>query len=447
MSVTIIILGAGRGTRMGGSLPKVLHEVAGCNMLEHVLMAAQSLDSQDIRVVASPELVNHKVAQELQAKYPYTIAIQTERLGTADATRCGIATGPSRERTIVLYGDAPLITGKTLQNMNQAMNENPGAKVLCLGFHSSNPYGYGRLVVAGTDTLLGIVEEREANAEQKAIELCNSGIIMFDSATLPELLSSIGNENTSGEYYLTDTVKIAVRRGIECIYMLTEEDEVLGVNNYAQLAAAEIAMQQRLRNQLLESGVRMLAPDTVFLAADTKIEAGATLHPYVVIGKGVTIDTATEILPFSYVEYSIIGQGCRVGPFARLRGNNNLSQNTHIGNFVEVKNSNIGAGSKAGHLAYIGDADIQEGVNIGANTVFCNYDGFKKHRTTVGKEAFIGSGTCIIAPCDIADAALVAAGSTITKNVGADEMAIARQRQVNLPKKGMAMRKVVKNQK
>ncbi|MBS0235785.1 MAG: bifunctional UDP-N-acetylglucosamine diphosphorylase/glucosamine-1-phosphate N-acetyltransferase GlmU [Proteobacteria bacterium] len=441
MSLSVIILAAGRGTRMGGHLPKVLYEVAGCTMLEHVLTAVQTLESDDIRVIVGPELLNHPLFIELKERYNFTVVLQLERNGTADAVRHGISPGHLHDKTLVVYGDTPMITGQLLKSLLSSMRSDPDAHIMNLGFKANNPYGYGRLIIGEKNALLSIVEEQDANTQQKAIDTCNSGIMLFNSTTLVTLLQAVSNLNAKGEYYLVDTVKLATQQGLPCIYMLCDESEVLGVNTYAQLAEAEMAMQNRIRKKMIDLGVMLYAPDTAFFAADTELEPGVKIHPYVVLGKNVKIAAGSEVYSFSHLEKVVVGNNCSIGPHARIREHVVLESDVRVGNFVELKKSRLGSGTKTSHLCYIGDADLGSGVNVGAGVVCANYDGFTKHKTLIEDGAFIGSNSSLVAPITISSNAVIAAGSTICEDVPPDALAIARNKQTNIEGRGMNHRR------
>jgi bifunctional UDP-N-acetylglucosamine pyrophosphorylase/glucosamine-1-phosphate N-acetyltransferase len=333
---------------------------------------------------------------------------------------------------LILYGDTPFIRAETLEKMAAAR---ANFEVVILGFNAANPGRYGRLVMAG-DTLEKIVEFANATNEECAITLCNSGVIMANSATLQGLVSQIDNDNASGEYYLTDIVEIARQRGLSATSVTCDESETLGINSRAKLAAAEAAFQTRARQQAQQDGVAMQAPDTVFLAHDTVIGRDAIIEPNVYFGPDVTIESGTHIRAFSHLEGCHVSQGAIVGPFARLRPGAELSENVRVGNFVEIKNAQIGNGAKVNHLSYVGDAEIGKTANLGAGTVTCNYDGVMKHKTIIGEGAFIGSSTMLIAPVKIGANAMTASGSVITKDVPDAALALARAPQIN--KAGLA---------
>jgi bifunctional UDP-N-acetylglucosamine pyrophosphorylase/glucosamine-1-phosphate N-acetyltransferase len=432
MALTLIVLAAGQGTRMNSDLPKVLHPLGGVPLVAHALAAGRSLDPDRVVVVAGhgAEQVTAAVANlDPDAQ----VVIQAERLGTAHAVaqaRDAALPGDA----VVLYGDTPFLTPDTLDRLRAARAR---FDVVVLGFRALDPGRYGRLVTSGDD-LLAIVEWKDANAEERAIDLCNSGVMAADAATLFDLIDAVGNANASGEYYLTDVAGLARARGLTAGVVLCDESETLGINTRAELSAAEAAFQARKRAELLDLGVTMTAPDTVFLALDTVVGRDATIGPNVVFGPGVTVESGAEIRAFCHLEGCHISRGATVGPFARLRPGAELAEDVHVGNFVEIKNAILDEGVKVGHLSYLGDAHVGEFTNIGAGTVTCNYDGVMKHRTTIGKRAFIGSDTMLVAPVTVGDDALTASGSVITGDVPAQALALARARQVNKP--GLATR-------
>ena len=362
--------------------------------------------------------------------------MQRERRGTAHAV---LAARPTLERRaddiLIVCGDTPLIRAETLNKLRAPLAA--GAAVVVLGFRPSDPAGYGRLIVEG-DKLIAIREEADASVSEKAIGLCNGGIMALAGVHALAILDRIGDNNRKREFYLTDAVEIARSMKLGATVVEAEEDDVRGINTKAQLAETEAAMQQRLRAAALEAGVTLVAPETVFLAADTKFGRDVVVEPFVVFGPGVTVEDNALIRSFTHLDRAHIGKGALVGPYARLRPGAHLGQDVHIGNFVEVKEATIEAGAKANHLAYIGDARLGAGSNFGAGAIVCNYDGAAKHRTDIGKGTFIGSNAALVAPVKVGDGAYVATGSVITHDVPPDALAIARSRQV--VKEGRAAR-------
>jgi bifunctional UDP-N-acetylglucosamine pyrophosphorylase/glucosamine-1-phosphate N-acetyltransferase len=422
-----IVLAAGEGTRMRSSRPKVLHQIAGRSLLAHVLAAVRNAGGTDTAVVIGPEA--QAVADEATRLIPSAeIFVQHERRGTAHAVltaRDAIVKAP--DDVLVIFADTPLIRPQTLTRMREALAG--GVGLVVLGFRPADPTGYGRLVLEGGE-LTGIREELDATPAERAIGLCNAGLMAFAGKTALSILSRIGNDNRKGEYYLTDAVAIARAQGLRTVAIETEEDDVRGINTREQLAETEAALQRRLRKAALDAGVTLVAPETVFLAADTKFGRDVVIEPYVVFGPGVTIEDNAVIRSFSHLDHAHVGKGARVGPYARLRPGARLGQDVHIGNFVEVKEAVIEDGAKANHLAYIGDARLGAGANFGAGAIVCNYDGVNKHRTDIGKGAFIGSNAALVAPVTVGDGAYVATGSVVTADVPADALAVARGRQV-----------------
>jgi bifunctional UDP-N-acetylglucosamine pyrophosphorylase/glucosamine-1-phosphate N-acetyltransferase len=430
-----VVLAAGEGTRMLSALPKVLHRIAGQSLLSHVMSAVRGAGGTRCAVVVGP--AHDAVAAEARAELPDAeVFVQAERRGTAHAVLAAkAALGRSYDDVLVVFGDTPLIRPQTLGLLRKALAE--GAAVAVLGFRASDPTGYGRLVTEG-DALVAIREEADASPAERAITLCNAGLMAFDGRHVLEILEQIGSDNRKGEFYLTDAVAIARRMGRKTVPLEVTEDEVSGINSKAQLAAAESQIQRNLRQNALDAGVTLVAPDTVFFSADTKLGRDVTIEPYVVFGPSVTVEDGATIRSFSHIHGAHVGKNAIVGPYARLRPGANLGEKVHIGNFVEVKEATIEAGAKANHLAYIGDARVGEGANIGAGTITCNYDGEAKHHTDIGKGAFIGSNSALVAPVRVGDGAYVASGSVVTKDVPADALAVARTRQT--VKEGWAKR-------
>jgi bifunctional UDP-N-acetylglucosamine pyrophosphorylase/glucosamine-1-phosphate N-acetyltransferase len=422
-----IVLAAGEGTRMRSALPKVLHAIAGRSLLAHVLAAIAQAKTTATAVIVGPD--QEAVAAEAKRVLPGAECfVQAERRGTAHAV---LAAKPALARgaddILVVYGDTPLIRAETLTRLRAPLAA--GAAVAVLAFRPVDPTGYGRLVVAG-DKLVAIREEADASEAEKAIRLCNGGIMAFAGAQALAILQRIGDHNRKREFYLTDAVEIARDMKLDAVAVEAQEDDVRGINTKTQLAEAEAAVQQRLRKAALESGVTLVAPETVFLSADTKFGNDVVVEPYVVFGEKVTVEDGAIIRAFSHLAGAHIGKKVSVGPFARLRPGTRLGDGARIGNFVETKEATIEAGAKANHLSYIGDASVGANANIGAGTITCNYDGSAKHRTTIGKDAFIGSNSSLVAPVEIGDGAYVGSGSVITARVPAHALALARARQV-----------------
>src|SRR5882672_5358725 len=423
-----IVLAAGEGTRMQSSMPKVLHPVAGQSLLAHVLEAAPKGAGASLAVVIGPD--HRAVAEEVKRLRPDAATfIQRERLGTAHAVlaaREAMARGA--DDLLVVFGDTPLISAETFARLRAPLQN--GAALAVLGFRAADPTGYGRLLVEG-GRLVAIREQADATPAERAIKLSNAGVMAFGGAKALQVIEKIGNANSKREYYLTDAVGIMRQQGLEAVVIETSEDEVRGINTKAQLAEAEAVMQARLRKAALEAGVTLVAPETIFLAADTKFGSDVTIEPFVVIGPGVTIGDGAVIHSFSHIVQASIGKKALIGPFARLRPGNSLGDGSKVGNFVEMKASTLEAGVKVNHLSYIGDTHVGAKTNIGAGTITCNYDGFSKHKTMIGAGAFIGTNSSLVAPVKIGNGAYIGSGSVITKDVPDDAMAVERSPQTN----------------
>jgi bifunctional UDP-N-acetylglucosamine pyrophosphorylase/glucosamine-1-phosphate N-acetyltransferase len=417
-----VILAAGHGSRMKSTLAKPLHPVAGRSMLDWSLALAGACGVERSVVVwgAHGPAVRDK-AEAAGAK----TALQDPPQGTGDAVKCAQeALGDFEGDVIVLYADTPLIRPQTVSAVFQALDA--GAAVSVLGFEPVEPGAYGRLIETGEGDLDAIVEAKEATPDQLNVQLCNSGVLAADAALLFELLGEVTNDNAKGEYYLTDVVALARKRCLSAKAVRADEDEVLGVNSRADLAAAEAAFQQRARSHAMDAGVTLTAPETVFFSHDTEIGSDVVVEPNVVFGPGVTIRSGAVIRAFSHLEGCEVAGGCEVGPYARLRPGAVLEAGAKVGNFVEVKKARLGEGAKANHLSYIGDGVVGAKANIGAGTIFCNYDGYFKNQTVVGEGAFIGSNSALVAPVTIGKGAMTGSGSVITRDVPDDALALAR---------------------
>jgi bifunctional UDP-N-acetylglucosamine pyrophosphorylase/glucosamine-1-phosphate N-acetyltransferase len=421
-----IVLAAGEGVRMRSARPKVLHELAGRSMLAHTLSTVLGGASGDIAVVVGPD-ADGVAAEALKAAPQAKIAVQHERRGTADAVlaaREQIEAG--YDDILVVYADIPLLEASTLTAMRAELAS--GAEVVALGFEAVDPAGYGRLIERD-GRLIAIREHKDASAEERASRLCNAGPIAFSGARALDLLDAVKPNNAQNEYYLTDIVEIANARGLTATSLLAKEKEVMGVNDRAQLAAAEAALQDRLRRRAMAAGATLTAPETVFLSFDVRIGRDVLIEPHVVIGPGCTIEDGALVKAFSHLEGARVAGSAIVGPFARLRPGADIAAKARIGNFVEIKQSSIEEGAKVNHLTYIGDARVGANANIGAGTITCNYDGFTKNRTDIGAGAFIGSNSALVAPLTIGDGAYIGSGSVITKSVEGGALAVARGRQ------------------
>ncbi|MCY1125952.1 bifunctional UDP-N-acetylglucosamine diphosphorylase/glucosamine-1-phosphate N-acetyltransferase GlmU [Frigidibacter sp. RF13] len=433
MPIALIILAAGQGTRMNSDLPKVLHKVAGAPLLHHAMRAGAALSPEQTIVVTG-----HGAEEVARAARDYDeatfIAHQAEQKGTGHAVAQALPLLEGFDgKVIVLYGDTPFIRPETLEAMIDS-----SADVVILGFPSRTDTRYGRLVVREGDLLDRIVEWKDASDAERTITLMNSGVLAADATLLADLVAGLKNDNKAGEYYLTDVVGAAVTRGLTARVVTCPETETLGVNSRADLAAAEAAFQSAARTEAMENGVTLTAPQTVFFGFDTVIGRDSIIGPNVIFGPGVTVESEAEIKGFCHFEGCHISRGAQVGPFARLRPGAELAEDVHVGNFVEIKNAILDEGVKVGHLTYLGDAHVGEHTNIGAGTVTCNYDGVMKHRTEIGKRAFIGSDTMLVAPVRVGDGALTASGSVITQDVPDGALAIGRARQETKP--GLAAR-------
>jgi bifunctional UDP-N-acetylglucosamine pyrophosphorylase / glucosamine-1-phosphate N-acetyltransferase len=423
-----VVLAAGEGTRMHSATPKVLHPVAGRPLLAHILAAAPVGSNASLAVVIGPN--HHAVADEARRLRPdAAIFVQDERKGTAHAVlaaREALVRGA--DDLLVAFGDTPLISAATLDSLRAPLKN--GASLAVLGFRAADPTGYGRLIVEG-DRLVAIREQSDASASERAITLCNSGVMAFDGRKALSIIEKIGNANSKREYYLTDAVAIVRDLGLEAVVIETNEDEVRGINTKAQLAEAEQVMQARLRKAALDAGVTMIAPETVYLSTDTTFGKDVTIEPFVVIGPGVSIADGATIHSFTHIVHSTIGKRALVGPFARLRPGTSLGEGAKIGNFVEAKAATLEAGVKVNHLSYVGDAHVGANANIGAGAVTCNYDGIGKHKTEIGAGAFVGTNSSLVAPLKIGKGAYIGSGSVITRDVPDDAMAVERSPQNN----------------
>jgi bifunctional UDP-N-acetylglucosamine pyrophosphorylase/glucosamine-1-phosphate N-acetyltransferase len=427
MNIALIILAAGKGTRMQSELPKVLHKVAGAPMLIHAMRAGRALEPKRTIIVAGHGF--EAVSAAASAEDPEVEIVRQEaQLGTGHAVDQARAALDDFDGTvIVLYGDCPLIQPRTLEELTATLST---AAVSVLGFEAENPARYGRLITDG-DRLKRIVEFKDATPAERAVRLCNSGIMAASAQLLFDLLSEIDANNASGELYLTDVIGKAVGRGLSCTAIRCAERETLGVNSRVELMQAEKEFQTLRRAEALEDGISMPAPETVHFSYDTVIGRDAIIEQNVVFGPGVTVESGAQIRAFSHLEGAHVARGCVVGPYARLRPGAELAEDVKIGNFVEIKASTLDEGAKVNHLSYIGDAHIGARANIGAGTITCNYDGVMKHHTSIGEAAFIGSNTMLVAPITVGQDAMTASGSVITRDVPAGDLAIARSKQDN----------------
>ncbi len=435
MPATAIILAAGLGTRMKSGLPKTLHKIAGRTMLRHLLASCESVFDR-IVVVLGPDMD----AVRAEAA-PHACVVQHDRLGTAHAALQAVAHFGDGE-VAILYADNPLIRAETLRAMlDRRMGGDAGLGLLA--FRPADAARYGRVVTAD-GYVERIVEWADASTEERAIGLCNAGVLCAAAPDMARWLRDVRNDNAKGEYYLTDTVALARAEGARVTAIEAPADEVAGVNSRTELAAAEAVVQRWLRVAAMDAGVTMIDPASVFLQADTAFEQDIIIEPNVIFGPGVSVARDVVIRAHSHLEGCTIGRGCLIGPFARLRPGTVLERDVHIGNFVEVKASHLAEGVKASHLTYLGDATVGAATNVGAGTITCNYDGTFKHRTTIGANAFIGSDTALVAPVTVGDGAITAAGSVITEDVPAGALALARGRQENKFGRATAMRQALR---
>ncbi|UWQ17656.1 bifunctional UDP-N-acetylglucosamine diphosphorylase/glucosamine-1-phosphate N-acetyltransferase GlmU [Jannaschia sp. M317] len=435
MPTALIVLAAGQGSRMQSDLPKVLHQVAHAPLLVHALIAGQSL-SPDRTVIVAGHGGDAVEAAARDHDPEATVVRQTEQLGTGHAVQqAQAALDGFAGDAIVLYGDTPFIRAETLQAMLDARAA--GADVVVLGFEAADPGRYGRLVADG-DRLERIVEAKDATPDELSIRLCNSGVLAADAATLFALLDQVGNDNASGEYYLTDVIGLARAARLSARVVTCPEAETMGVNTRMDLAAAEATFQTRKRTEAMENGATLTAPETVFFAHDTYLGRDVIVEPNVVFGPGVTVESGATLRAFSHLEGCHVSEGCVIGPYARLRPGAELDRGAKIGNFVEVKNAQVHEGAKINHLTYVGDAEVGARANIGAGTVTCNYDGYFKHRTEIGEDAFIGSSTMLVAPVRVGAGAMTGSGSVITMDVADGALALGRAQQVT--REGFATR-------
>jgi bifunctional UDP-N-acetylglucosamine pyrophosphorylase / glucosamine-1-phosphate N-acetyltransferase len=428
MPSAAILLAAGLGTRMRSALPKALHPIAGRPMLQHLLAACGEVFERII-VVVGPDMP----ALE-RAAAPHATVVQAERLGTAHAAlQAAPLLADFAGDVAVLYADNPLITAPTLARLVAARAE---ASLALLAMRVERANRYGRLKPHADGGIAGIVEWADASEQERAITLCNAGVVCAERGALFGWLARVRNDNAKGEYYLTDTVALCRADGLRAAAVEAPESELRGINSRVELAEAEAEVQAALRRRAMENGTTLLAPERVTFSWDTQLGQDVTVQPDVFFAPGVVVEDGAEIRAFSHLERCVVKRGAVVGPFARLRPGTVVGEGAHVGNFVELKEAVLGPGAKANHLSYIGDASVGARANIGAGTITCNYDGVAKHRTEIGEGAFIGSDTALVAPVRIGARALVAAGSVITEDVPDDALAIARGRQATKPGRG-----------
>ncbi len=436
-----ILLAAGKGTRMRSRLPKVMHRIAGRSMVGHVLDHLGPLGLSCAVVVVAPGMDD--VAAEVA---PHPTAIQAEQLGTGHAVGCAkAALGGFAGDVLVVYGDTPFVGTGTLQRLLDRLRQSDNPAIVVLGMRPADPSGYGRLIEGADGGLDRIVEHKDATDAERAVGLCNSGVMAIDGAILWTLIDRLDNRNAKGEFYLTDCIAHARRDGRRCAFVEAPAEELLGVNSRIELAAAEALFQSAMRRKAMEEGATLTDPASVFFAADTRLGRDVVIGPNVQFGLGVEIADDVEIRAFCHIEGARIERGATVGPFARIRPGSVIGEQARVGNFVELKKTELGAGAKAPHLTYLGDAKIGAKANIGAGTITCNYDGFNKTKTVIGAGAFIGSDTSLVAPVTVGAGAIIGAGSVITRDVPADALAIARGEQVNKPGRAKRFREMQKS--
>ena len=469
--IAAIILAAGEGTRMKSDLPKVLHPIAGRAMLLHVLANVDALNpARKILVVgrhraqleaalkestqeSTQESAQESAQESTQESAPYAsgatveIVEQSAQRGTGHAVQQAEAlltdfgltdfggsasAGEAEDAVLILYGDVPLVPTETMQTMIERLRGSDAPTLVVLAFETETPTGYGR-VIAENEHIVKMVEEKDANTIERHCRLCNSGLMAVNARDLFGLLARVTDANAQQEFYLTDIVNIARSEGRVCVAVTADQSDVAGVNDRVQLAGMESLWQARRRRQAMLEGATLTAPETVWFSWDTRIGRDVLIEPNVFFGPGVTIADGVTIRANCHIEGAALAAGVEVGPFARLRSGTLLEEKAKVGNFVEIKKTRLGKGAKANHLAYLGDADVGQGANIGAGTITCNYDGYGKYRTLIGERAFIGSNTALIAPVTVGNDAIVAAGSAISRDVAENDLSLARAEQQNKP--------------
>jgi len=426
-STAALVLAAGEGTRMKSATPKVLHQVAGRSLIGHVLATLTEVKANPIVVVVGPN--RDDVAAAIS---PHRAVVQRERLGTGHAVlQARSALKDFNGDILVVYGDTPLVSAETYSRMRAARKKASGPAIVVLGFEPADPAAYGRLIV-DADGLERIVEYKDATPQERAVRLCNSGIMLVDAAVLWRLLPKVKANNAKGEYYLTDLVALARKDGLTCAVVHGEAEELMGVNSRGELAAAEAVVQNRLRRAAMEQGATLRDPSTVYFSMDTRLGKDVEVGPFTVFGPGVTVADGAVIKGFCHFEGAHIETGAIVGPYSRLRPGAKIGADAHVGNFVEVKNATLEKGAKANHLAYVGDARVGAAANVGAGTITANYDGFSKNHTDIGAGASIGSNSVLVAPVKIGDGAMTGAGAVVRRDVPADALAVNAGRQETL---------------
>lgn len=434
-NLSVIILAAGKGSRMKSDLPKVMHKVANREMLNLVIDEAKKLKPTNITIVVSEEMQNfqNKIIQT-HSENKISFVLQKERRGTAHAVATALEKLENlQNKLLILYGDTPLISHNTLEKMAEKLDN---FSLCVLGFEDEEENAYGRLVVDSKGHLEKIVEFKDASSEERKIALCNSGVIATDGKKIKKLISQVKNNNAAEEFYLTDIVAIAGEMGLKRTFLETEINEVLGVNSKSELAKVENIKQNQIRKKLMDLGVTIIDPNSTYFSFDTEIAADTIIYPQVFFGPKVKIAKNVEIKSFCHIEGAEIAENSVIGPFARIRPQTKIESNAKIGNFVEIKKSHIKSGTKVNHLSYVGDCEIGKNSNIGAGTITCNYDGYNKFNTIIGENVFIGSNSALIAPVKIDDGAVIGAGSVITKDVEKDALALSRAKQTFITEGG-----------
>jgi len=443
--IAAIILAAGKGTRMKSDLHKVLHPIAGRPMIEHLLASVEGSGAERVVAVVG---AGREQLEPVVAAHGGIVVVQDPQHGTAHAVlQAKTALAGFDGDIIILYGDTPLVTTATMEAMIARLRAADAPAAAVIGFRPADPLRYGRILAGPDGTIAKMVEWKDASEDERAVDLCNSGMMAVRSADLWPLLERVGNDNAAGEYYLPDIVMIAAGDGRRSAVVEVTESECAGINSRGELAAVELEWQRRTRAAMMEAGVSLVAPETVWFSFDTRIGRDSVVEPNVVFGPGVTIGEKVRIKAFSHVEGAVIEEGAEIGPYARLRPGTQIGAKARIGNFVETKKARLGKGAKANHLTYLGDAEVGEGANVGAGTITCNYDGFFKYGTSIGAGAFIGSNTALVAPVTIGEGAIVGAGSVVTKDVAADALALVRPEQRELTGWAAKFRKAMRARK
>jgi bifunctional UDP-N-acetylglucosamine pyrophosphorylase/glucosamine-1-phosphate N-acetyltransferase len=424
----VVVLAAGQGTRMKSDIPKILHPLGGRPILYYTLDLAHQMTPKKVILVVNPSL------KDIDTPFAHQTVVQHSAQGTGDAVKWALPQVKKEGYVLILFGDTPLILKETLDLMINLAHAHPEMAVILLGMHPLDKKNYARLVLNETGDLEEVIEPKDLTPSQEQISLCNSGVMLARGDLLESLLFGLKPNNAAKEYYLTDLVKIARLEGHTCGIVEGDFSEFMGINTRKDLANAESILQDRWRNKAMAEGITLVDPQNTYLSYDTKLEPDVTLHPFVVLGTGVKIEKGSEILPFCRLSDTTVGPQAIVGPFAHLRGGTHLLEKAEVGNFVEVKNSTLGSKAKAKHLSYIGDTDMGAKANVGAGTITCNYDGFRKSKTYIGEGAFIGSNSSLVAPLSIGDYAIVGAGSIVTQDVESHALVIARSKQTNFEK-------------